>query len=128
MIEAIFSSISLRSKGFRFYVRSPCTVLVRCYPTYEPTITVRPMGGDTNANAQLLGDRISDDAIRLSWNVAAGASAKGTLDCVPSWLTDFRDDLPRIDVPTLIVQGDADRILPHHSTGARLLIANKPQN
>jgi non-heme chloroperoxidase len=76
----------------------------------------------------LLGDRISDDAIRLSWNVAAGASAKGTLDCVPSWLTDFRDDLPRIDVPTLIVQGDADRILPHHSTGARLLIANKPQN
>jgi non-heme chloroperoxidase len=66
------------------------------------------------------GNRISDDAIRLSWNVAAGASAKGTLDCVPSWLTDFRDDLPRIDVPTLIIQGDADRILPHHSTGARL--------
>ncbi len=66
------------------------------------------------------GDRISDDAIRLSWNVAAGASAKGTLDCVTSWLTDFRDDLPRIDVPTLIIQGDADRILPHHSTGARL--------
>jgi len=27
---------------------------------------------------------------------------KGTLDCVPSWLTDFRNDLPRIDVPTLI--------------------------
>lgn len=68
----------------------------------------------------LLGTRIGDDAIRLSWNVAAGASAKGTLDCVPSWLTDFRDDLPRIDVPTLIVQGDADRILPHYSTGARL--------
>lgn len=68
----------------------------------------------------LLGDRISEDAIRLSWNVAAGASAKGTLDCVPSWLTDFRDDLPRIDVPTLIIQGEADRILPHHSTGARL--------
>jgi non-heme chloroperoxidase len=42
----------------------------------------------------LLGDRISNDAIQMSWNVAAGASAKGTLDCVPSWLTDFRDDLP----------------------------------
>lgn len=66
------------------------------------------------------GDRISDDAIRQSWNVAAGASAKATLDCVPSWLTDFRADLPRIDVPILIIQGDADRILPHHSTGARL--------
>jgi len=68
----------------------------------------------------LLGDRISNDAIQMSWNVAAGASAKGTLDCVPSWLTDFRDDLPRIDVPTLIVHGDADRILPLESTAARL--------
>lgn len=66
------------------------------------------------------GDRISDDAIRLSWQVAAAASAKATLDCVPTWLTDFRADLPRIDVSTLIVQGDADRILPFSSTGARL--------
>ncbi|MBW4457573.1 MAG: alpha/beta hydrolase [Nostoc indistinguendum CM1-VF10] len=68
----------------------------------------------------LLGKRISEDAIQMSWNVAAGASAKGTLDCVPSWLTDFRDDLPRIDVPTLIIHGDADRILPFDSTAARL--------
>jgi non-heme chloroperoxidase len=66
------------------------------------------------------GTRITDDAIRLSWQVAAGASAKATLDCVSSWLTDFRNDLPLINVPTLIVQGDADRILPHESTGARL--------
>ncbi|BAZ70960.1 alpha/beta hydrolase fold protein (plasmid) [Fischerella sp. NIES-4106] len=72
-------------------------------------------------NVDVLGsDRISDDAIRLSWQVAAEASAKATLDCVPTWLTDFRADLPRIDVPTLIVQGDADRILPFSSTGARL--------
>jgi non-heme chloroperoxidase len=68
----------------------------------------------------LLGDRISENAIQMSWNVAAGASAKGTLDCVPSWLTDFRDDLPRINVPTLIIHGDADRILPLDSTAARL--------
>jgi non-heme chloroperoxidase len=68
----------------------------------------------------LLGDRISEDAIQMSWNVAAGASAKGTLDCVPSWLTDFRDDLPRIDVPTLIIHGDSDRILPFESTAKRL--------
>ena len=64
--------------------------------------------------------RITDDAIRLSWQVAAGASAKATLDCVSSWLTDFRADLPRIDIPTLIIQGDADRILPISSTGNRL--------
>jgi non-heme chloroperoxidase len=68
----------------------------------------------------LLGDRISNEAIQASWNVAAGASVKGTLDCVPSWLTDFRDDLPRIDVPTLIIHGDSDRILPLESTAARL--------
>jgi non-heme chloroperoxidase len=68
----------------------------------------------------LLGKRISNEAIQASWNVAVGASAKATLDCVPSWLTDFRDDLPRIDVPTLIIHGDADRILPLESTAARL--------
>jgi non-heme chloroperoxidase len=75
------------------------------------------------------GKRISNDAIQSSWNVAAGASAKGTLDCVPSWLTDFRDDLPHIDVPTLIIHGDADRILPLESTAARLpqLIKNSRQ-
>jgi len=69
---------------------------------------------------ELLGNRISNDAIQMSWNVAARASAKGTLDCVASWLTDFRNDLPRIDVPTLIIHGDADRILPLQSTAARL--------
>lgn len=76
--------------------------------------------GDSEAVPAKRG-RISNEAIQASWNVAAGASAKGTLDCVPSWLTDFRDDLPRIDVPTLIIHGDADRILPLESTAARLL-------
>jgi non-heme chloroperoxidase len=74
----------------------------------------------SNSRLEKLHQRITDDAIRLSWQVAAGASAKATLDCVASWLTDFRADLPRIDVPTLIIQGDADRILPIDSTGNRL--------
>ena len=65
----------------------------------------------------LHGTRISDEVIRLSWNIAAGASAKGTLDCVSAWVTDFRNDLQRIDVPTLIVHGDDDRILPIAATG-----------
>jgi non-heme chloroperoxidase len=73
----------------------------------------------------LLGKRISNETIQASWNVAVGSSAKATLDCVPSWLTDFRDDLPRIDVPTLIIHGDADRILPLESTAARLLLLIK---
>ena len=45
------------------------------------------------------GDRISEQAWQLNFNVAVGASAKGTLDCVDAWLTDFRADLPRMDVP-----------------------------
>ncbi|MEV7673984.1 alpha/beta hydrolase [Streptomyces sp. NPDC088752] len=66
------------------------------------------------------GERISEQAVRASWNVAVGASAKGTLDCVQAWLTDFRADLPRIDVPTLIVHGDADRTLPVEATAVPL--------
>jgi pimeloyl-ACP methyl ester carboxylesterase len=65
------------------------------------------------------GKRISGQAVQSSWNVAVGASAKGTLDCVPAWVTDFRKDLTRIDVPTLVIHGDADRILPIAATGIR---------
>jgi pimeloyl-ACP methyl ester carboxylesterase len=65
------------------------------------------------------GKRVSDQAVQFSWNIAAGASPKGTLDCVSAWLTDFRKDLARIDVPTLVVHGDADRILPIGATGKR---------
>jgi non-heme chloroperoxidase len=69
-------------------------------------------------NVDVLGGRrISDEVVRLSWNIAAGASPKGTLDCVGAWVTDFRNDLSRIDVPTLVVHGDADRILPLAATG-----------
>jgi pimeloyl-ACP methyl ester carboxylesterase len=67
----------------------------------------------------LRGKKISDEVVRLSWNIAALASPKGTLDCVQAWLTDFRKDLKRIDVPTLIIHGDDDRILPFAATGKR---------
>ena len=67
----------------------------------------------------LKGKRISDEAIRLSWNVGAGASPKGSLDCVQAWLTDFREDLKRINIPTLVVHGDDDRILPLAVTAKR---------
>jgi pimeloyl-ACP methyl ester carboxylesterase len=67
----------------------------------------------------LRGTQISDEVVRLSWNIGAGASPKGTLDCVSAWVTDFRNDLRRIDVPTLVVHGDADRILPLAATASR---------
>lgn len=62
------------------------------------------------------GKRVSDQAFQASWNIAIGASAKGTYDCVSTWMTDFRKDLPRIDVPSLIIHGTADRILPFQFT------------
>jgi non-heme chloroperoxidase len=65
------------------------------------------------------GKRISDQAVQGSWNVAAGASATATLACVPTWGTDFRKDLPKINVPTLVMHGDADRILPITASGLR---------
>ena len=72
-------------------------------------------------NVDVLGGTlVSDHVVQHSWNVAAGASAKGTLDCVSAWLTDFRKDISKIDVPTLIIHGDADRILPIAATGLPL--------
>jgi non-heme chloroperoxidase len=69
-------------------------------------------------NVDVLGGKqVSDEVVRLSWNIGAGASPKGTLDCVSAWLTDFRKDLQRFNVPTLVVHGDADRILPLAATG-----------
>lgn len=67
----------------------------------------------------LLGTRVSDQAVQASWNVAAGASATASLACVSTWYTDFRKDLARIDVPTLVMHGDADRILPIAASGLR---------
>jgi non-heme chloroperoxidase len=66
------------------------------------------------------GTRISDEAWNSSFQVAAGSSAYATLACVQTWLTDFRADLPKIDVPLLVVQGTEDRILPIDATGRRL--------
>jgi non-heme chloroperoxidase len=65
-------------------------------------------------------ERISEQAWQASFNVAAGASPHATYVCVDTWLTDFRDDLPKIDVPTLVVHGTEDRILPIEATADRL--------
>ena len=67
----------------------------------------------------LLGKRVSEQAVQGSWNLAAGASATASLACVATWHEDFREDLACIDVPTLVIQGDADRILPITATGLR---------
>jgi non-heme chloroperoxidase len=67
----------------------------------------------------LLGKRISEQAVQASWNIAASASATASLACVPTWHEDFRKDLARVDVPTLVIHGDADRIVPLAASGER---------
>jgi non-heme chloroperoxidase len=66
-----------------------------------------------------LGKRVSEQVVQASRNVAAGASATASLACVPTWHEDFRNDLARIDVPTLVIHGDADRIVPMAASGQR---------
>jgi non-heme chloroperoxidase len=66
-----------------------------------------------------LGKRISQEAVQASWNVAAGASATASLACVPTWHEDFRANLARIDIPTLVIHGDADRIVPLSAAGQK---------
>jgi len=66
-----------------------------------------------------LGTRLSDEALRAHWGVAASASAIASVQAVPTWGTDFRDDIPRLDVPMLILHGTADRILPIDVTARR---------
>ena len=64
-----------------------------------------------------LGSRVSQEVVDVSQSIAAGSSFYSSIADQPTWLTDFRSDIPRIDVPALIVHGTADRILPIDSTG-----------
>jgi len=66
------------------------------------------------------GTRMSEEALRASWNVAVGASPIATVECVAAWGTDFRGDLSRVDVPVLVLHGDADRIVPLAASGGRM--------
>jgi len=67
----------------------------------------------------LMGKRVSEQTVQSCWNVAASASATASYACVPTWLEDFRKDLLRVDVPTLVIHGDADRIVPLSASGVR---------
>ena len=65
------------------------------------------------------GKRVSERVIAANWIVAVGASPIGTLACVDAWIEDFRKDIPRNDIPTMIIHGDYDRILPPDATSRR---------
>jgi non-heme chloroperoxidase len=69
---------------------------------------------------QYAGKLVSPEAFASSLDLALGASAIAAVACIPTWETDFRGDLQNIDVPLLVIHGDADRILPFPNTGKRL--------
>lgn len=66
-----------------------------------------------------LGSRISEEAVRNAWNIAAGSGSVASAAAPLTWATDFRADIPKIDVPALILHGTADRILGIDATGRR---------
>jgi non-heme chloroperoxidase len=67
-----------------------------------------------------LGKRVSEETVRAIWNQGSEAAPYATWACPPGWLDDFTDDITRIDVPTLVIHGTADRILPIDGQGRRL--------
>jgi non-heme chloroperoxidase len=69
---------------------------------------------------EFAGTLVSEQAFQTSWNLASGASATAAVACINTWGTDFRADVEKLDVPVLVIQGDADRILPFEKTGKRL--------
>jgi non-heme chloroperoxidase len=65
------------------------------------------------------GGKISEETVRWNWGIACEASLIATHACVSAWLEDFREDLKAINVPTLIIHGDQDRIVPFEVSGKR---------
>jgi pimeloyl-ACP methyl ester carboxylesterase len=69
------------------------------------------------------GDRglvVSEQQRQYALHIAEFASPKGTLDCITAFgRTDFRGDVAAVTVPTLVVHGDSDAIVPFEVSGRR---------
>ena len=64
------------------------------------------------------GQTVSAGALTQTLNIALLASLKGTIDCVTAFAeTDFRPDMAKIDVPTLVIHGSNDQVVPFETTG-----------
>jgi pimeloyl-ACP methyl ester carboxylesterase len=76
--------------------------------------------GDMLNLDELLGKRVSEEAVRNLWNAGAEASPEATWACPVTWLDDFHEDIKRVDVPALVLHGTADRILSIEGQGRRM--------
>jgi len=76
--------------------------------------------GKQFVNFDKVGDRISQEMMDYYWSIACTASLNATLECIDSFgSTDFRKDLEKFDIPTLVVHGDADQIVPNDISGKK---------
>ncbi|SPJ34707.1 alpha/beta fold hydrolase [Kushneria phyllosphaerae] len=63
---------------------------------------------------------LSDELLAYNQSIANFASPRATQECIKAFgLTDFRQDLESIDVPTLVIHGDDDQIVPLANSGQR---------
>jgi non-heme chloroperoxidase len=76
--------------------------------------------GNFYASGMVGHNGVSNELLAANMAVGSHASAKAMYDCIPAWLTDFRDDIPKITVPSLIIQGTGDKVLPFEITGKKL--------
>ena len=66
------------------------------------------------------GAKVSDGVIEQFWRLSMQVGIKAAHDCVKAFSeTDFTEDVKRIDVPTLVIHGDDDQIVPFKTGGAR---------
>ncbi|MTI20041.1 alpha/beta hydrolase [Fulvivirga sp. RKSG066] len=73
-------------------------------------------------------DSMSEEQLHYDWSIASHASPQATFQCAKSWATtDFRDELKNVSVPTLIIHGDADNIVPIE-TSAKQAAEGIPNN
>ncbi|MDB4879907.1 MAG: hypothetical protein JWL60_1353 [Gemmatimonadetes bacterium] len=64
--------------------------------------------------------KVSDDVVAWAKSVAWAASPIGTIECITAFgTTDFRADIGRVTVPTLVVHGDEDQIVPFEISGKK---------
>jgi non-heme chloroperoxidase len=64
------------------------------------------------------GARVSEGVRRNWWRQGMAGGAKAQYDCIKAFSeTDFTEDLARIDVPTLILHGEDDQIVPFANSG-----------
>ena len=64
------------------------------------------------------GMAVSQGIFKQTLQIALMASIKATVECVTAFSeTDFRPDMAKIDVPTLVIHGDADQVVPFEATG-----------